>query len=238
MSESNPGPLSHAKILVTGASGGLGTPIVSKLLAAGAELVVSGRDPDRLEVDSSRAFAVTADLRLPGEPQRLVQEAVDRLGRLDGVVHAAGVVAFGPVDDADDDLLDEMFLANTIGPIRLLRAALPHLRSAAADRREPGPFAAVISAVVAEQPLPGMAAYSAAKAALTAFDVALAREARRSGVRVIDIRPPHTETGLAQRPVGGTAPTMPTGLDPTQVAERIITAIIDGERDLPAAAFG
>ncbi len=238
MTEPSNGPLADLAILVTGAAGGLGSPIVARLLTAGARLVVSGRDGSRLDLDPSRAFPITADLRLPGEPQRVVDAAVEHLGRLDGLVHAAGVVAFGPVEDADDDLLDEVFLTNTIGPIRLLRAALPHLRAAAADRRAPGPFAAVISAVVAEQPLPGMAVYSASKAALTAFDAAFGREARRAGVRIIDARPPHTETGLAGRPVAGTAPAMPTGLAPSDVADRVVAAIIDGERDLPAAAFG
>lgn len=63
-----------------------------------------------------------------------------------------------------------------------------------------------ISGVIAETNLPGMAAYGASKAALRSFDQALAREARRRTVRVLDARPPHTETGLADRPIAGTAP--------------------------------
>jgi cyclic-di-GMP-binding biofilm dispersal mediator protein len=99
------------------------------------------------------------------------------------------------------------------------------------------PFACTISAVVAEQPVAGMAAYSASKAAVTAFDAAVARELRRSGIRVLDARPPHTETGLASRPVAGQAPALPRGLEPQAVAQRIVTALLDGERDLPAASF-
>lgn len=214
-------------VLVTGAGGGLGRPLVARLERAGARLVVSGRDAGRLE--GLPGHPVTADLRLPGEPERLVAAAHEHLGGLDGVVHAAGVVAFGPAAEADDDLLDELFLADTFGPIRLLRAALEHLEG-------PDAFAVVISAVVAERPQPGMAAYSAAKAATSAFTTALAREVRRT-VRVLDARPPHTETGLAGRPVAGTAPRLPTGLDPDVVAERIVRAILDDERDLPSSAF-
>ena len=216
--------LKDARILVTGAGGGLGRPIVRLLTRAGARVVLSGRDVSTLE----GAHAVAADLRLPGEPERLVAEAVDHLGGLDGLVHAAGVVAFGPGVEADDELLDELFLADTLGPIRLLRAAVPQITT--------GGFAVVVSAVVAERPQPGMAAYSAAKAALSSFTQALAREVRRE-VRVIDVRPPHTETGLAQRPVAGTAPRLPTGLDPEAVAERIVRAIVENERDLPSVAF-
>ncbi len=227
--------LDGAAVLVTGASGGLGAPIVHRLAKAGARLAISARDVERLTDAPEGAHRLAADLRRPGEPERLVEEAVARLGRLDGLVHAAGVVAFGPVEEADDDLLDELFLADALGPIRLLRAAVPQLRQAAQDR--PGAFAAVISAVVAEQPMPNMAAYTAAKAALSAFDLALAKEVRRHGVRVIDIRPPHTETGLAGRPVAGTAPRLPPGLSADRVADRILTAIAGDERELAADAF-
>jgi len=228
--------LDGAAVLVTGASGGLGAPITRRLAEAGARLVVSARDVTRLSDAPEGARRLAGDLRRPGDPEAVVEQAVALLGRLDGLVHAAGVVAFGPVEEADDELLDELFLTDTLGPIRLVRAALPHLRAAATDR--PGAFAAVISAVVAEKPMPNMAAYSAAKAALSSFALACAKEVRRHGVRVIDIRPPHTETGLATRPVAGTAPRLPSGLSPDQVAERVVRALTDDERDLPASAFG
>ena len=228
--------LDGAAVLVTGASGGLGAPIAQRLAAAGARLVVSARDVGRLTGAPDGARALAADLRRPGDPQALVEQAAEHLGRLDGLVHAAGVVAFGALEDADDDLLDELFLTDALGPIRLLRAAVPHLRTAATER--PGAFAAVVSAVVAEQPMPNMAAYSAAKAALSAFTTACAKEVRRYGVRVFDVRPPHTETGLATRPVAGTAPRLPQGLSPDQVADRVVAAISGDEKDLPASAFG
>lgn len=62
-------------------------------------------------------------------------------------------------------------------------------------------------------------------------------ELRARGSLVIDARPGHTETGLATRPLRGTPPHMPAGLDPARVAERIVRAVGEGERDLPAAAF-
>ena len=95
-----------------------------------------------------------------------------------------------------------------------------------------------ISGVIAEQNLPGMAAYGASKAAVASFDEALAREARRAKVRVIDARPPHTETGLADRAIEGQAPRMPEGLPPETVA-KVIAEAIDGDvTDLPSRAFG
>jgi cyclic-di-GMP-binding biofilm dispersal mediator protein len=54
---------------------------------------------------------------------------------------------------------------------------------------------------------------------------------------VIDIRPTHTETGLASRPIAGQSPHLPAGGSPENVADRIVAAIINNEKDVPAAAF-
>jgi cyclic-di-GMP-binding biofilm dispersal mediator protein len=222
--------LSGAKILVVGASGGLGGAISHVLAHRGARLALAGRDEGRLSALGLDAQELLADLRRPDAPQQLVETSAERLGGLDGVVYAAGTVAFGPVIDLDDDDVDELLMLNFLAPLRLTRAALPRLAR--------GGFVASLSAVVAEQPTRDMAAYSASKAALSAFNTVARTEARRFGVRVIDIRPPHTETGLAGRPISGTAPPLPEGLAPQEVAERIVTAIADDEPELPAAAFG
>jgi cyclic-di-GMP-binding biofilm dispersal mediator protein len=90
-----------------------------------------------------------------------------------------------------------------------------------------GGVIANISAVVADQPMAGLAAYSAAKAGLTAFDVAFRREMRRTKVRVIDARPPHMETGLATRPLAGEAPGLAQGRNPREVADELVAAIAE-----------
>jgi cyclic-di-GMP-binding biofilm dispersal mediator protein len=205
------------------------------LAAGGAKLTLLGRDAGRLEALGLDATLVTGDLRDPQTATSAVAAAVSAHGRLDGLVFAAGVVAFGPVGDVPDDVLLDLFLINTLAPIRLLQAALSHLVAS----RDAGhsPFVANLSAVVAEQPTAGMAAYSASKAALTAYDSAAARELRRAKIRLIDARPPHTETGLADRPIAGSAPRLPQGLAPDDVAGRVVSAIVNDETDLPSGAF-
>lgn len=225
--------LAGARVLVVGATGGLGAPITRRLTEAGATVWLSARSADRLdalaaELGDSVAGTTTADLRLPGSADEIVAAAAAD-GALTGVVLAAGVVAFGDVADLDDDVLDDLLLLNLIGPIRTVRAAMPHLAE--------GGFVAQLSAVVAERPMAGMAAYSASKAGLTAFGAAAGAELRRRKVRLIDVRPPHTETGLADRPIAGTAPRLKDGLDPDAVAERVVRAIVDGERTLGSDAF-
>lgn len=225
--------LASAHVLVLGATGGLGSAIARRLVASGARVSVSGRDGARLEaladeLGTAVVTVVAADLTMPDGPASVVR-AASADAALTGVVNAAGVVAFGPVEDLDDDTLDEVLLLDLVAPIRLARAALAVIPE--------GGFLAQVSAVVAEKAMPGMAAYSAAKAGLTAFDAALATELRRRRIRVLDVRPPHTETGLATRPVAGEAPRLPQGLDPDAVAERVVRALADDERDLPSTAF-
>lgn len=228
--------LRNLSVLVIGASGGLGAPISRRLAAAGARLTLAGRDRARLEALGLEAALVTGDLRTAETAERSVAAAVEAYGRLDGVVVASGAVAFGPVGDLADDTLVDLFLVNTLAPIRLLRAALPHLTASARDKHSP--FVIHLSAIVAEQPAAGMAAYSASKGALTAFDAAAGRELRRAGIRLIDARPPHTETGLVTRALAGAAPRLPQGLAPDAVADRVLAAVESDEKDLPSGSFG
>jgi short-subunit dehydrogenase len=222
--------LEGASVVVTGASGGIGRHIAKQLAEAGARLTLAARDRDALESLGIDATVVSADLRDAEAGRTIVAAALAANNTLDGLVNAAGVVAFGSLADTSDEVIEDLFLTNVLGPLWLMRAAIPALT-------ESRGFIANISAVVAEQPLAGMAAYAASKAALTAADRALTRELRAAGITVTDARPPHTETGLADRPISGIAPRLRESLRPEDVARRIVTAIIVGEREIPAEAF-
>jgi len=223
--------LEGASIVVTGATGGIGRQISRQLADLGARLTLTARDQGALQAIGIDATVVAADLRDSHAGTAIVDAALAANGRLDGLVNAAGIVAFGSLIETDDVVIEELFLTNVLGPLWLIRAALPALTEA-------NGFIANISAVVAEQPLAGMVAYAASKAALTAADRALTRELRKAGITVTDARPPHTETGLANRPISGVAPQLRPGLAPDVVARRIITGIQAGEREVPADAFG
>jgi cyclic-di-GMP-binding biofilm dispersal mediator protein len=83
-----------------------------------------------------------------------------------------------------------------------------------------------------------MAAYTAAKAGLSAACPVLRRELRGRKINVIDARPPHTETGLATRAIFGAAPKMKEGLQPDVVGVRIVDAIVNDESELAPVVFG
>lgn len=224
-----PHPLAGASILLAGATGGLGRAIGAELQHRGAVLTLVSRSAERLSALALSGGRSALDLRSPESCAAAVAAAISNYGRLDVVINAVGVVAFGPVDELSIDTMEELFLTNTFAPIMLARVALPVLSSGGAIVN--------ISGVIAETNLPGMAAYGASKAALRSFDEALAREARRRSVRVLDARPPHTETGLADRPLAGTAPRMPAGLAPEHIAKVICDALERGDADLPSTAF-
>ncbi len=215
-----PRSLDGAVVAVVGVHGGLGRLIAAELDQRNAQVVgVARRDAD-----------VVADLRDSRAGTAIAEAAGAAHGRLDGVVNAAGIVGFGNVADTDDVVIEELFLTNSLGPLWLAKAVLPAL----ADTRG---FFVNISGVIADQPMPGMAAYGASKAAAASALTALRREVRRDRIDIIDVRPPHTETGLATRPLAGTAPSLPVGADPERVAQRIVTAIVDREPIVTADMF-
>ena len=215
--------LNGAVVAVVGATGGLGQPIVAALAERGATVVRCSRSggPDS---------DLTIDLRDSRAGDLLVAHVTAAHGRLDGVIVAAGIVAFGDLVETDDVVVEELFLTNALGPMWLAKRVAPLLG-------ESQGFFVNLSGVVAETPMPGMAAYSASKAAAAAATEAIRREFRRGKVAVIDVRPPHTETGLASRPLAGEAPRMPQGLEPSVVAERVVTAIERGDTTVASTDF-
>jgi len=213
--------MNGARALVIGATGGFGGQVARSLASRGAAVAVSGRDAERLAQIATdvNGPARAGDVTAPGVPDQLLAWAADELDGLDVVVMAAGAVAFGPVAEITDDTLRAVMDLDLIAPIQVARAAANVLGE--------GGVIVQVSAVVADQPMAGLAAYSAAKAGLTAFDVAFRREMRRVKVRVLDARPPHMETGLATRPIAGTAPGLAAGADPREYADALVAAIAE-----------
>jgi cyclic-di-GMP-binding biofilm dispersal mediator protein len=217
---SRPTPPDRPVVAVVGGTGGLGRALVVELERRGTTVVALSRTTEpSIDVRDHRAGEV------------LVDHVVGLHGRLDTVIVASGIVAFGDLADTDDVIVEELLLTNALGPLWLAKRCLPAL--AATN----GCFVA-ISGVVAETPQAGMAAYSSSKAALSAGLTAIRREFRRQGVTVLDVRPPHTETGLASRPIAGTSPRLPTGIDPATVASMIADAVTLRRDELPSSAFG
>jgi len=221
--------LQNARVLVAGSTGVLGGALAVALAGQGARLALTGRRPGALAEVAARVHAehtFTLDVVDVEACATVVAQAADRLDGLDGLVVATGVAAFGPARDEEDAVVEELFAVNTFGPMALVRAAVPRLA--------PGSFVTVVTAVLADVPTAGMAAYSASKAATAAYLTAVRREVRRDRITVFDARPPHMETGLAGRALSGSPPRMPSGADVAEVVDLIVRGSREGRSELVA----
>jgi len=201
--------------LVTGASGGLGRSVSAQLEARGAYVL--------------RTTGGECDIAVAEDRDAIVQMVVDH-GGIDGVVVASGVVGFGQHGTLAPGAVARLVDVNTTGPLELVNSLLPHMRD--------GGAIVFITGAVVDFTTIGMAAYTAAKAGLSAACPVLRRELRGRKINVIDARPPHTETGLATRAIFGEAPKMKEGLAPDVVGARIVDAIANDENELAPVVFG
>ena len=226
--------LTTRRILVIGANGVLGSALAQRLTAAGAQVVGTARhaqSADRL--DATLAERLLLDLEDDASIQALTQYLLAT--GLDGIVNAAGLVAFGSVVDTPVAVQARLLRVNHAGPAAVMTGLLPALQASATVHREP--FIASITGVVAEQAFPGMAAYLASKSAHAAWLAGARLDLRRAGIRVLDARPGHTETGLADRAIFGTAPRFAQGYPPHAVADRIMQALETDATEVPSSAF-
>jgi NAD(P)-dependent dehydrogenase (short-subunit alcohol dehydrogenase family) len=227
--------LANKKFLVVGASGVLGSELTRALRAKGAEVMGTASSNDSAaKIPSVAEVRLLLDLTEPESITTLTEYLVAASG-LDGVINAAGVVAFGPASELETSTIEKLTKINFSGPLQLLSQLHPALKRSAESGNEP--VVVNITGVVAETPMPQLAAYSGSKTAIQGFLQGVTREWRRDGIRVVSARPGHTETGLAQRAIQGEAPQFPQGFSAEHVAGVIIAAIESDEKDLPATAF-
>lgn len=179
--------------LVTGASSGMGEEITKAMAAAGAGVVAVGRNEERLErvvaEAGSEAFAIARDLTEDGAPKAVVDEAVERMGKLDILANVAGIMELGPLAETPVDSLDRQFRTNVRAPFELTQAALPHLREARGA-------IIFISSMAALAAFPESAAYTATKGAIEALARQLAVELAPDGIRVNAIAPGEIDTPM------------------------------------------
>ena len=156
--------------LVTASSAGLGRAAAEALAGEGAKVVVSARGRDRLEETAaairsrgSAVLAVPADVAAPEVPGQLVSAALEAFGRLDIVVANAGGPPAGRALDIEDDGVRAAVEANALSSIRLVRAAVPHMRAQGWGR------ICCISSYSVVRPLPNLALSNLARTGLLAW---------------------------------------------------------------------
>ncbi|MBC7906135.1 MAG: SDR family oxidoreductase [Rhodospirillaceae bacterium] len=225
-----PFALHGKRILVTGASSGIGRETALQCARMGASLCLTGRDTGRLNETLSMLgdgdhLSHAADLTVADDRAALVSA----IGRLDGVVHCAGLVAQVPFRMLNEAALNRMLDVNLASPV-LLTEALLFQRAI-----NPGASIVFISSTAPRNALPGMAAYAGAKSALEAMSRVLAVESARHRVRSNCIAPGLIRTPmldqLGAEAVMKEAEAYPLGLgEPADVAYACIYLLSDASR--------
>ena len=195
--------LAGRKALVTGAAGGIGTAIVARLRADGAE--VAGTD--RLGVE------IIGDLTDSGFCDALPGLAAGRLGGLDIVVNCAGIITRGPITSASDTDFARTMAVNVEAPFRICRAAIPILAAAG------GGAIVNLASCWGVHPGPGHPVYVMSKAALAALTQCLGRDHAHQGIRVNAVCPNEVNTAMLR--TGFSA----RGLDPARAIEELNASV-------------
>jgi 3-oxoacyl-[acyl-carrier protein] reductase len=178
--------------IITGSTAGIGLATAQLLADEGAQVVVSGRDFERVErarLQAGAALGVVADLAEPGAAEELVDEAARGLGGIDCLVNNVGIAYQASFDELTDAQWDEMWHVNVMSFVRAIRAVLPSMR----DRG--GGAIVNVSSTAAKRPSAGMPNYSVTKAAVLSLSRLVADLYAKDGIRSNAVTPGPTATG-------------------------------------------
>lgn len=224
--------------VVTGASSGIGRAIASRLVDRGARVVAMARSVEQLEAlrasvtDERRVVVYPGDVTDPAACQGAVEVALGRFGKLDGLVHSAGISMRGLVAETRLEVYRRLMEVNYFSTVSLVRSALPALLASKGH-------VVVISSVVGKFSTPYRSGYAASKHAVQAFMDALRVEQHDAGLHVLTVCPGFVRTNIslnALAPDGSAHGKMDAdtagGLEADDVANRVLAAIAHREREI------
>ncbi|HEY6330704.1 MAG TPA: SDR family NAD(P)-dependent oxidoreductase, partial [Blastocatellia bacterium] len=180
--------LTNKRVIVTGASSGIGRATARLFLSKGARVALIGRDRPSLEsagagfLERGRAFAVGADLSEEHQTESALDKATEMVEGIDILVNAAGILKSGDVEKTSLDLWDETMNINLRSVFHIMKLAVPHLE------RSRGNIVNV-SSVTGLRAFPGVLAYCVSKAAVDQLTRCAALELAPKGIRVNAVNP-------------------------------------------------
>jgi NAD(P)-dependent dehydrogenase (short-subunit alcohol dehydrogenase family) len=232
--------------LVTGASSGIGRATALALVDAGFAVVGTSRNAAKAE---PLAGVTLLDLDVVSDEsvRSLVEEVIERFGRIDVLVNNAGVGAVGAGEESSIDQTREVFDINVFGLIRMANAVLPHMRARGSGR------IVNVSSVLGLIPAPFMAVYAATKHAVEGYSESVDHELREHGIRMLLVEPAYTSTAFEASSLPADSPlaiydaqrevsrdVLATALrdadDPDVVAKVIVAAATDAKPKLRSTA--
>ncbi|MFC1758101.1 SDR family NAD(P)-dependent oxidoreductase [Planctomycetota bacterium] len=230
--------LSKSRVIVTGASGGIGRELALQLAAGGARVCFTARREERLiEMRSSMpesAAYVAGDITDANVQRQIIGACESQFGGVDVLVNNAGVGAIGPFAEADPVRLRTLFEVNFFAAAELTRLAIPLLRE--------GNNAAIVNigSVLSHFAVPKKSEYCASKFALRGFSDSLRAELRAENIDVLSVHPNTTQSEFFERLVEqkGEVATNPMQMSAEKVAGKIISAINRGRAETVLSRSG
>lgn len=231
----------EARVLLTGATGGIGRAVAQALMEAGAAVLLAGRSPARLTAlarelggednhpaaderagAASRVDWIAVDLQA-GEAGSALRDAARAFG-VNVLVNNAGVASFGRFDSIDPMQMEQVLRTNLLAPMRITQALLPQLRT------QPEAHVIQVGSALGRLALPGFGAYSASKFGLLGFTEALRREEAGGTVRVHYLAPRVTRTAFNDDTVTAYNRATHAASDPPQRVAAALLGLLDGRR--------
>jgi short-subunit dehydrogenase len=229
--------LAGLRVLVTGASQGIGRALAVAAAKRGCKVLAAARSQQLLDELAAEATVATvaADVTSPADRQAMVDAAVRHYGGLDVLINNAGIGATGHFMDSSPDILRQIFETNFFGTTETTRAFLPLLKQGTT------PAIVNISSVLGRRAIPARGLYSASKFAVAGWTEAIRAELAKDGIDVILVNPGLTRTNFSKNLLESKAKISmehKRGMSSEEVAEATLDATAAGKAEISLTLQG
>lgn len=226
--------LQDKRVVLTGATGGIGQAVAMQLAKQGAKLGLVGTRHDalnnlreQLKHFHEEIISIPVDLTTEQGQKQIIHDMHARFGGIDILINNAGITEFTEFSEQQPEMIDRILKVNVIAPMQLTRRVLPEMLD-----RQSGQIVN-IGSTFGSIAFAYFTSYSVSKFALRGFSEALRREVADNGVNVTYVAPRAVKTGLNTSAVNEMAEKVKMNMDnPVMVAHKIVKAIIKDKKDV------